>query len=88
MKQTKEKQKMLKRSSGVVGPSCSAAVAVKSRKWREKRIAEDNMGDAEDQQLACIVCCGTFSRSKEQWVTCQERGSLAHEDCDVWCCIE
>ena len=52
-------KKTLKRSSGVVGPSCSAEVAVKSRKWRAKRIAEDNMSDEEDAK-EMFWCCWTI----------------------------
>jgi len=57
------------------------APAPKGRKRirQQKSISEDD--SEEEESWPCVICGETYSRSREQWVQCQECKHWAHEDC-------
>ena len=74
-KQATKGTRTKRKGSCVAGPSGVAGVS------SPKVSKSTTEPDSDDEELPCIVCDEAFSRSKEQWVACQECGKWAHADC-------
>ncbi|KAL4721311.1 hypothetical protein ACJJTC_018580 [Scirpophaga incertulas] len=64
----------------IMGSNATIRRLVTERTGKPKK-SEESQTSEEEEDTECLYCCGLYSESTEEWITCHTCGKWAHCGC-------